>query len=290
MNGIDDIVVHYIYTNFTQETQDTIKFSLELLDEFNYTEHLDKLLEVVTSRDKLHIDDIHVGIYDIIKNAVVDIIIQHGITPRNDTKLYYLNNILSMLSIVVDTEDYKREMRIVFSDMEVDDKFIRLMQLCTTMTEIEVCDVIDEVDPKFIERLKLYFTEKDQSDEDDVEEPTDKIELVYHFSKMVDKTTLLGRLFLESGFKPNRPFKNYIPFIHNEFKQLRLEEIIESIYSLLILSKEYQGSGYQTFKENSYLLLSNDGDIHKFSEQIGKLDTLFMNYLKKIENEGNNHG
>lgn len=286
MDDIDDIVVHYIYTSYSQETQDSIKFSLQLLDEFRYTEHFDKLLDLVMSRDKLDNDTIHAGVYGVIHSSIREILTQHGILTKADTKLYYLNSILSSLSIIVDTEDYTREMRIVYSDDDVDSKFIRLIQLCSTMTEIEICDCVEEVKVAFIERLKLFFEQKDDSDYEEPEINEDKIKTVYQFSKMVNKTTLLGRMFLEAGFNPNKPFKNYIPFIATELNEMSMEEIAESIYSLIILSSDYRGSGYQVFKENSDLLISDTAHSLKFLDAIGKLDTLFDNYLKKVRNEG----
>lgn len=267
---MDPLIEAHITTAYTPEIGVCMFEAFALLDNFDVQDYQLEFISLLMSEESMHREEL-VDKFRLLLVKWIDFVLTHHMVQLTDEcPLRKRVAVLSALYMVQDLQDYTTIAICLESDQDPVEKFAFIVNSLTELTEEDVLENTDHVDPLMLDNLYKYAVSKGGGDvqEDllskDVRAVVSRLACLMQFNKNVP---LLGNTLLDNGALPNQPFANYLPYISGYFeKMLKYKdsaELAKDVYSLLCLSGDGKTKPFDVFKENSSRLFPNTAVVTK---------------------------
>lgn len=261
---MDPLIEAHITTAYTPEIGVCMFEAFALLDNFDVQDYQLEFISLLMSEESMHREEL-VDKFRLLLVKWIDFVLTHHMVQlTDDCPLRKRVAVLSALYMVQDLQDYTTIAICLESDQDPVEKFAFIVNSLTELTEEDVLENTDHIDPLMLDNLYKYAISKGGGDvqEDllskDVRTVVSRLACLMQFNKNVP---LLGNTLLDNGALPNQPFTSYLPYISGYFEEMVKHkdstELAKDVYSLLCLSGDGKTKPFDVFKENSSRLFPN---------------------------------
>jgi hypothetical protein len=199
MLNLSELTLYYINVTFVPDIKKVIFNSFSLLENFGKKFYEDKLIELIQKEDSISSDTKQDTFMMLLTDEVKTIINEHSIFLNKDTNpsLDELNEIANFLYIIQSLEDYD----IVSYRLHADDTprniIIDIIEHLTLLSKPRLMEMIEVVEPSFVEALKNFITDKqDKSENIDFQH----LKQIRQFFKFIEETPCLGLTYFNISF------------------------------------------------------------------------------------------
>lgn len=275
---MDDLLIDYIETNFTQELSQELLKSLQLFDHFNYKAIYEKVFNRIMDAHNQDSAELRDNIVLDIREGLNFIFKAHTILVYDDASIANQNELLTALALLMRLEDYQPILTVLDS-MESDEEILAsiICDLCS-FDEVKLFTVIREFNPDLLETIKTYAQGKTLvEDVDDLgRERSSCIDSLAVFKELYGEDAL-GVQMLKSQAIVGAPFRSYIPFIENDMVGQNHEQTAKNFLSVLLLSGNGNNAPIITYKKYVERFINS-------IEEIQKIEPIMLKMINEIEN------
>lgn len=291
---MDPLIDAHITTTYTPEIGVCMFEAFALLDNFDVQDYQEEFISLLMQAGNMHREDLA----DVFRATVVkwvDFVLKHHMVElTNDCPLRKRVAVLSALYQIQDLQDYTTIAICLESSQDADSKFAFIISELTELTEEEVLEILEHVDPVVLDNLYRYALSKNGDDETSsylTDSTKAIVEKLVVLEKLNSGRSALGNMLLSNGALPGQRFSNYLPYITGYFdeasKDKSPKELAFDVLSLLCLSADGGEKPLQVFKEFSSQLFSDSVLVTKVDVALLSLVGEFGSFSKAYEHEKN---
>ena len=289
---MDPLIEAHITTAYAPEVGVCMFEGFALLDNFEVQDYSLEFVSLLMSAGESHKEDIVDGFRMLLVKWLDYVLKHHMVELTEDCPLRKKVQVLSALYQLQDLEDYTTVAICLEADQDPLEKFAFLISDLTELTEEDVLEITEHVDPLTLDNLYKYAVLKGAGDEvesflnKDNKDIVEKLNLLKLFNK---KENLLGNVLLENGALPNKPFVNYLPYIQGYFEEVSKYkdglELAKEVLSLLYISSDGKTRPFEVYKENSSKLFTIMSTITKVDVALLTIVGQFTAFEEAYKNE-----
>lgn len=278
---MDDLIIDYLETNYTQEFSQELLKTIQLFDFFNYKAVYEKVNNAIMdshNRDSCEVSD---GIILDIKDGLTFIFKAHGITVYDEASIADQNELLTALALLMRLEDYEPVLTVLTS-MESDEEILASI-ICdiSSFDEVRLFSVIEDFNPDLLETIKTYAEGKTlEEDEEDLSRERSGNAKSLGIFKTLYGEDALGIMMMQSGVILGAPFRSYIPFIEEHMVGTDNAATAKNFLSVLLLSGNGNNAPIITYKKYVERFVNSMEDIQKIEPIMLKMITEIENYRR----------
>jgi len=286
MLNLSDLVTSYINFKFLPEQQSSIFQAFSLFENMGLKYYEDKYANLITQENSLMDDNIQDAFLYYLMFDLEQVINSHGIYLDNDYNptLDELNEIVHFLFIVQHLENYEYVKYCIYSP--VSNRMIVANLICyfTLLSKVRVLELISDVESTFIEALKEFVEDKEES----VTEPIDKkhLKLINAFRGFTENYPSLGLKYYDMGFS-NLTLEELLNIVVDDIAYYIDEKMTKDpaeaaldVLSLLIISKDSYELPLLKFQQFNSLLTNKTENITRLNNMITDMLNDFYVYLE----------
>lgn len=279
---MDETIAGYINTAFSPEIQALIFKSFDIYEKFDYTNVEEDFIDLIMDASNMHSEDLHDKFIILINEKLDYIVGQHKITLSKDTTLSQRIEFCEGLYRLQYMEDYTGISNALES-LEPNDEILALiMSDVTSLTDIEIREIIEDFNPIVLASLKSFIATKDK--EEIKVENTDLATRIKYFFHLFERNSI-GRNLVSVVLIGQR-FSEYLPFVKEEIIKGSDEDIAFNLYSVLILSIDGYNNPLVVYRKYAEELFTNINKISLIEEFMIKFINQFNEFMK-VQNEKN---
>lgn len=288
---MDPLIEAHITTTYTPEIGVCMFEAFALLDNFDVQDYQADLVAHIMQSETMHREQAVDGFRQLVCTWIDFVFKHHMVQVTQDCPLRKRVAILSALYAVQDMQDYTTIAVCLESDQDTLEKFSFIVSELTELSEEDVLENLEHVDPLTLDNLYRYALSKigdgtSSVDEDAVRDIVTKLKLFKQFSKNED---LVGNTLLDNGALLNQPFSRYLPYIVGYFDEVSKSKdglsLAKDVLSLLFLSSDGKNRPFDVYKENSGLLFSNPSVVTKVDVALITVVGQFAAFMEAYKNE-----
>jgi hypothetical protein len=288
--NIDEDVYSYILENYNQEQADELLRSFELFVGFGLQYADSDILQIISRSQLNELDDIRDEVTQTIATKLHAIITEHRLSIDESTSLHDLNEIASGLLLIQHLSDYGSILQLLESDASDEDKFADVMASLTTLTALNVMDLVKEMDPSFIKNLTAFVSEKDKAINGHKFLPIDGrlLTRLRQFHEFIDQHSCMGIDLVKSGIPVGRPIEEYLPYLRFDIKtEDNIAQMALDLLSILMISSDGNALPLVAYKKISHDIFMNVDVAARIESIILKINTDFETELMARRQGGN---
>jgi hypothetical protein len=278
MLNISELTAKYIEYTYSPELQKTILSSFTLLELFGYTYYEDRYTDLISRYDTITNDDKQLIFTKFLREDIGKIITEHQVSLdyEMDISLTELNEIAHFLYLIQHLEDYSEVIYILHSDSTPRIAFIRVVSRLTTLSEVRLLEIINNVSETLVDGLRNFILDR----ENELVEPIDVSHRkhVQRFFKFIEDTPCLGRTLYESGYQNVKLTEliNLLPYNISDRVDEKMitsapEAALEVLSLLIITTDDYQLPIFKFNRNTSYFTAK--------LQHVTRLETIMLSIL-----------
>lgn len=288
---MDPLIEAHVTTTYTPEIGVCMFEAFALLDNFDVQDYQADLVAHIMQSETMHREQAVDGFRELVCTWIDFVLKHHMIEVVPDCPLRKRVAILSALYAVQDMQDYTTIAVCLESDQDPLEKFAFIVSQLTELTEEDVLENLEHIDPLTLDNLYRYAISKggDENppvDEDEVRDIVARLKLFKQFSKGED---LLGCTLLDNGALLNQPFSRYLPYITGYFDEISNSKdglaLARDVFSLLLISADGKVRPFDVYKEHSGRLFSNSVTVTKVDVSLITVVGQFTAFMEAYKNE-----
>lgn len=270
---VDNFVQEYIHDSFCPEVHESIARFFEILSRYYNEDRSVELVNLLTTAEDMHSEDLHDQISSTIINMALDVLTAHGLTMSKEHTFYEFNQILDGLWKIQNLEDYTEIITILES---TDDNLEKVSEIISLNSELSVTETMtllqDSNVDRFIPRITIMAHDKMLRKPDSpVTFDIEQLKQIKRFRTMVEPLIAVGVRMIESGFPIGLPLASYIPFAKSSLDTDDIKELSIHIFSLLLISQGGYEAPQVLFKNSSYFFAFELEKATKIDIEINKI-------------------
>lgn len=280
MININELTLYYVQVTFQPELQKVVYTSFSVLEMFGLKFYEDKYTELLQRDDTIDSDNKRANFLFKLKQDVIQIITDHGITLDHDVDytLNDCNEIAHFLYIVQNLEDYNDIAYRLHALDTPKNIIVDLIQSLTLMSKSRLLDIIATVNPDLIASLKQYIEDKEDKLEDPEVIDQKRRKYIQTFFQFIGDTDCMGKQFYESGYT-NVTLEELSNLISYSFVDLFDKKVFIDppqaaldVLSILIITKDHYNLPLMKFSKANHLFTGK-------LEHVTKLQSLMLAML-----------
>lgn len=289
---MDPLIEAHVTSTYTPEVGVCMFEAFALLDNFDVQDYQADLVAHIMQSEAMHREQAVDGFRELVCTWIDFVFKHHMVEVTPGCPLRKRVAILSALYAVQDMQDYTTVAVCLESDQDPLEKFAFIVSELTELTEEEVLEHLEHVDPLTLDNLYRYAVSKGGGDSDDemseeaVREIVSKVNLFKQFSRGED---LLGSTLIDNGALLNQPFQRYLPYITGYFDEVSKTKdglaLARDVFSLLLISSDGKSRPFDVYKENSGRLFSNSVLVTKVDVALVTVVGQFIAFMEAYKNE-----
>jgi len=228
-NGIkmDDLILNYLYENFSAELADEMIKATDMLEQLDYSALQTDLLNIINEVELVGTNNTNDRIYNVIHAQQILALEEFGIRLDNQATFVFANDLLELLLTMEDIHDVEPLLNIINSANNPLEAFADLADEFTDYSAEDYLTYVIEVSPMLLARIKELFNntfnnstleEQDELTAEDTALMNTKLALLKQYRTFIhDEGGILSELF-RLGLPLLLPFEIYLSKIDEEYR------------------------------------------------------------------------
>lgn len=269
---MDSLLYDFITQNYNPHLLAWFLEGYQILAEYYEHSYGDEFVAAMAYED----DDVATlqdRINSIMNRKLLEILEQHGVHVFPEATPEAILALCATLLRIQHLEDYEPVALVMESLQDDVTKFCEVVKLSSSMTDVELEDAIEFINPTLLERIRRLAEKHVMYQEEPQVPPANQIDLLKRARTVLAES--IGMQMVEAGVLIGRPFEKYLPFVKNHFANDDPAIIARSILSVILLSSDGYKAPHLFFREVSEELLDSpvlrtqvDGAVAKLMNEI----------------------
>lgn len=253
---MDELLILFIETYFTEEFQEEIIKSFDLFDFYEYNQAYQGFIDIASSQGTISTDDLKDQFVQELNNKLDFVLDQHTIKVTAETTLQQKNQILASLGHLQKLEDYTGIIRMLESFESDEEQLATIISDCTLMDKTEIMTLIVSFSPSILSTLKEYIYQKEEATPK-YQSRSDIVSNLKLYSKFTNGNTI-GSQLAKNGALLGQRFFEYLPYVEDMFVvQNDHNATALNILSVLYMSIDGFNSPLLVYRKFSYTILQD---------------------------------
>lgn len=266
---MDEMIDIFVETFYSDEMKSLVYRGLGIFESFQHYEPFPELINLAMSHQSIENSELSNSFVDKVKSGLCDILSAHGLVVSSDSRLSHIVELCTGLGIIQRLENYEslaRKLEGTKSDIEI---VCEIFEQITALKFIELMDLIEELNPSFMEGLKTFIGLKDQENDANKEETAVfKMDSVKAFEKKFGGDSL-GVKLLRTNTPPGYEFKTYANLTRDFIvKEGNIRETALNFYSLMLISNDGHLSPITFFRQIAGEFFSDMSETNEIEKQL----------------------
>ena len=282
----------FVNDNYPYGKQDLFHQAFELFDDYEIEDYDTPFMEMMDVFDNSDYATFITNFESAIKNSILSIITDHGITL---TEQATLSEILIIAQGILDIQSYEDKesiVRILETDFDDEEKFSELMNLVVTLPVETIAIVIESIDQGIFTKLKDYVNGEDIDVAESIEESESSkiiIKNLKDFRTFSDFKDAIGFKIINMGFKVGSSFEIYGRYLKKFIEDFKdIDKVAKEFYVVLLMSKESYILPLSHYRKISYNYIDDLDIVTKVDIALSKLQNDFDKFKSDMVQEQNN--
>lgn len=251
----DEEILGYIAATFTKEYAADLRNAIAVLYMLQDPEIQEDLVALINGPESEDPELLSTMFNSTLSSHMDKLFPLFGIVIDHDTALSKKVAILTALHAVLDVEDVVPYLRILETDLTPVEKVAKLVSYFTSVSEIELYEVIMEVDATLIHRLRLSLESREEADGTD-EVNSAQIENFQAFCQYMGRDHLGARL-IEGGIRFGMAMSVYMPFVAKLFEEASDVDVSKDLLGFYLICSDTWQAPIDAFRRDSEVILKN---------------------------------
>ena len=281
---MDELISNFIDMKYTLELGYELQRSLQIFDYFEYRDPYPNIENLIMTCDDKDTAEVADQVAKVIKDGIDYLYKAHSITLADDVPLDKRNELLLAICIYMKLDDYTVPLTILYSDREDMEKFSDIFTDICTLSEIDIYDMIEDIDPSFFSIMKEYAEGKSEDEQYNLtgRHSTDCVESIRLFKELYGDAAI-GVQMATAGTLLGSAFTTYLGYVRNELIDPNdIKKTGLNILSVLLLSSNGNNAPLVTYKKYIDSITDNMDLVQKLEATIIGLYSEFENYKRAV--------
>ena len=151
---MDDLILNYLYENFSAELADEMIKAIDMLEQLDYSALQTDLLNIINEVELVGTNNTNDRIYNVIHAQQILALEEFGIRLDNQATFVFANDLLELLLTMEDIHDVEPLLNIINSANNPLEAFADLADELTDYSAEDYLTYVIEVSPMLLSRIK----------------------------------------------------------------------------------------------------------------------------------------
>ena len=290
MLNLAEITIYYVNNTFQPELKKSIYNSFSLLESFGRKFYEDQLIDLV-QREDITSDSKRDTFYHLVQKEIKNIIKEHFIFLSQETNvtLEEMNEVANFLYIIQNLEDYTMVSYRLNAEDTPRNIIVDLIDYLTLLDKPRIMEIISHVEEHFIESLKAFIIDKEDSDDETID--MKHMKHIRHFLNFIEHSKCMGNTFFTEGFSSltleefTRLIRSNIPAYIDKLILVDRAQAALDCLSILIVCKDSYELPILKFKQHTGLFTHDLENVTKLEASMLSMLNDFNMFLEVKKQE-----
>lgn len=257
---LDPWIEIFITDNFTHYMGSEIKESFTLFNDYGIVDYDFPFIGILTLQTNQDPQQSIADFMALLNNQLDYILLVHGISLIDQVSIEYKNSILRGMFSFIDALPEVKELMINFvDDEEINDeqKLSHVIEYFSDKSFLDLMTIIQKVEPSLIVKMRQLIKTEDAILTSSPESIVNfKLFKQFMDSEYKDISFNIATSVVLSSFPLGLPLRDYLPFISHMLGKLPLDRLVVELFSLYVISAEYNKGDFMEIYSQIYEYLS----------------------------------
>ena len=270
----------FINLGYSQEKIELFKKCFSVFEEFHLEDYDLSMMELISMFDSMDSTQVFLEFEVIVKNTLVSVIAEHGITINTEASLEMVCEIARCLNAIQSYDDKDSIIRTMESDYDNEEKLCQLFRFVSEETVDNFMLSIDVIDQNIFSKLYELYANIENVDysEEDSNTVNKIIKQLKQFKTFLNYDEAIGFKLLSKGFFVYGDFNLYLKYCVQKFETMQVDYIAKELIVLLFMSKQSYASPLMYFRSISSSIFDDFNKITKVDVELNSIINKFELY------------